>query len=198
MKRVFLYAFVAGLSLVLAVQVASAIPSGWTSTPHGYNIFEKMGQENDWKAEIVDALNDYYTFDTLYKLESGAMGTFYGGEVFYGSGDDDSGASITVTHDDSTGFSGTWATNRNLIGYSIKASGGFKLYGLIPEASSGDWDLGDLHAFLATQPDGNPKADISHLWGFYADTTKVPEPTTVLLLGAGLIGLAGFRRKIKK
>lgn len=29
------------------------------------------------------------------------------------------------------------------------------------------------------------------------DTQKVPEPSTVLLLGAGLFGLAGFRRKFK-
>ena len=29
-------------------------------------------------------------------------------------------------------------------------------------------------------------------------TTSVPEPTTLLLLGTGLIGFAGFRKKFKK
>jgi len=32
----------------------------------------------------------------------------------------------------------------------------------------------------------------------YAETNPVPEPTTILLLGTGLLGLAGVRRKFKK
>ena len=40
--------------------------------------------------------------------------------------------------------------------------------------------------------------DVYQLVGVPAPTTSVPEPATMLLLGLGLIGLAGVRRKIKK
>jgi hypothetical protein len=37
-----------------------------------------------------------------------------------------------------------------------------------------------------------------NLVGFVNNPTGVPEPTTMLLLGSGLIGLIGFRKRIKK
>ncbi len=54
------------------------------------------------------------------------------------------------------------------------------------EPTSGTWDTGGR--------------DVSHLtlYAREGDNPPIPEPTTIILLGSGLIGLACFRRKLKK
>lgn len=97
---------------------------------------------------------------------------------------------------DFTGGSGTWfapAAWSGPIYYSIKTAnqnsnppGGFELY----------YANGDLSGFWDTTGLGNH--GLSHISFWSANASPVPEPTTMLLFGTGLVGLAGISIRRKK
>lgn len=95
--------------------------------------------------------------------------------------------------------SGTWRTKPltsyiTIELYAVKAGNAYAMYQVDPADYDGSWSTYDL--FMAGHPGAS--LDISHFTAYNPGTTNVPEPFTMLLLGLGLVGLAGVGRKLKK
>ena len=95
--------------------------------------------------------------------------------------------------------SGTWYTTpvssyTTIEFYAVKAENAYAMYQVDPAAYDGSWSTYDL--LIAGHPGAS--LDISHFTAYNPGTTNVPEPFSMLLLGLGLVGLAGVGRKFKK
>ncbi len=99
------------------------------------------------------------------------------------------------TRDESGIISGNWDAGEDWsasdpIYYSFKASNDFALYYANGE-TSGNWTID------WTAGNSGKSPDLSHIsfWTAEGNTNPVPEPGTLALVGLGLAGIAGYRRK---
>lgn len=125
----------------------------------------------------------------------------------YEDGEENNSSSLVIDYDDSTKISGTFSvstTNADdpdaIEFYAVKGATQWALYFLDPAQSSGRWSTEHLinggentpaiSHFTATLVDGSGGGDPD-------PTNATPEPTTMLLFGTGLLGLAGWGRRKK-
>ena len=92
---------------------------------------------------------------------------------------------LTLFSDDGW-YSGTWSTLLNVEYYTVKTTDNFALYSLETPTNFGTWSTIDIDTGTH---------ELSHLSTFDAAPAPVPEPSTLLLLGAGIAGLVVYRRK---
>lgn len=134
---------------------------------------------------VEDAMD--YSSDFVLSITPSMTWTNYNTDGTVATGASNTGTWETVPLVDAISF------------YAVKAGDFFAMYWVNPEEGTGSWSTYDIWKKAQdnnlTGAGGNDGLAVSHFTGYNPDAAPVPEPATMLLLGTGLVGLAGFGRK---
>lgn len=186
-------------AIIFCIGIYSSVYAGYTNSGTLLGVF--TDNDNDLETvyhNIIDS--PYYTGGLFYLTDF----------EFYAKGDlDDTDGTTTYEGEgalyltyESDFKSGTWQTFKApdtegpaLSFYSVKGSDEYAIYWVDPADDEGTWSTMDLN-----NGGGNIPA-ISHFsaWNPISEPgAGVPEPATLILVGFGLLGLAGIGRQTRK
>lgn len=215
MKKVLILAVLVIFGAVASVQAAFYDPAEywWNGyTPAVTGLYRTSGADTEAAAFYGYTGGDYTGYyigtfagntntgdpgeeDVLVGLASYYFHYLTGGDLLIASIEKVDGlggtdGALTVTSDPG-GLTGEWSlANPYQFGfYAVKGATEFALYYVQPPQSSGDWTTRHL------LNNGGQIPQISHLSGLTTTTTVVPEPSTAMLLGLGLLGLGAVARR---
>lgn len=155
----------------------------------GYYLGTFAGNTDGEDDPLLSVIDFYYA-----AWSGGGIGDIYSTKVDpVNAGDNQNGSLVVTAADDLK--SGTWSFSDSFeLGfYAVKGADEYALYFVDPTQSDGLWT--SRH----TLNNGGNIPAISHFSAVPTTTTKVPEPAAMLLMGVGLVGIAGWTRgRLKK
>lgn len=188
MKKIFTFLFIVSLCMGMA-ENASA-----TAVYSASNTHDGIYSGNDNINNIITSIDDLVVGVGIFRVGKISDPTETNGEDR-----DYGGFSLTF---DTAHKSGTWI---NSLGFdvdyiTIKAGNGFIVYDVKSNFyyTKGTPDSWNWWSTEGLKNGGGNQPEVSHISFWSKVVTPVPVPAAVWLLGTGLVGLVGVRRKQRK